>query len=107
FRLARSDGGEALHASDGRTFVVDRKASAGEVDRFVVSATGVTVGGWAVDWEHREPARAIVVFAGGRYLGRGRTGVGRRDVGRIRRHPALATAGFVLRFQATTSRDAA
>jgi hypothetical protein len=80
-RLMRHRGREAIALSSDSTIPVSPDAGLGFVDGITREHRRITVTGWAIDREQRDPANCILVFGGDRLLTLGITFVSRPDVG--------------------------
>jgi hypothetical protein len=91
--------GTRLKLTDGRTIELSKRVS-GFVEGNAAENDRLIVAGWAIDAERERPAQRVFVFADGRLLGSGTTGVVRRDVAKAQGRGALRS-GFRLQLPTT------
>ena len=96
YRLLQESDGEVIRGVDGSAFRVAAGDGWGRVDSSGVKSEKLSLSGWAVDVERREPAAVVLVFLDGRYAGRSGLGGEREDLARALSAPGVRYAGFSL-----------
>ncbi|HEY8382970.1 MAG TPA: sulfatase-like hydrolase/transferase [Microvirga sp.] len=106
-RIDRTETGEALVSQKGKVMPIRDDAVLGSAE-FGLARIGLfNLAGWAADRQALSPSTKIVVFADGRQIHVGGTGVSRPALVDTYKAPDLATAGFSFNIQSQVIRDGA